>query len=59
MYPSIATAANFQIKNVDKSAVEASTYEGKLVFHDLRLEEGVPHLFKRLMAGPRSTWIAS
>jgi hypothetical protein len=30
-----------KIKNVDKSTVEASTYEGKLVFHDLHLEEGV------------------
>jgi hypothetical protein len=34
-------ALTWQIKNVDKSAVEASTYEGKLVFHDLHLEEGV------------------
>jgi hypothetical protein len=59
MYYLVATATNLQIKNVDKSAVEASTYEGKLVFHDLRLEEGVSPLLKRLIAGPRSTWIAS
>jgi hypothetical protein len=32
---------NSKIKNVDKSTVEASTYEGKLVFKDLHLEEGV------------------
>ena len=59
MYCSIAIATDLQIKNVDKSAVEASTYEGKLVFHDLRLEEGVYPLFKCLIAGPRSTWITS
>jgi len=35
------TYLSHYIKNVDKSAVEASTYEGKLVFHDLHLEEGV------------------
>jgi hypothetical protein len=40
-YCSITVYTDLQIKNVDKSAVEASTYEGKLVFHDLHLEEGV------------------
>jgi hypothetical protein len=43
---------NSQIKNVDKSTVEASTYEGKLVFHDLHLEEGVLPLHTEMLKLP-------
>ena len=36
-----ALTSNSQIKNVDKSKMETSTYEGRLVFYDLHFEEGV------------------